>query len=173
MARKKPGIQPYGRERLRKNWDDIESGTSTPSWLVGAPSDKNKKLGEEIERTNESMLSQFEEQEVQTLPDLWPDRSNYYKGPQKSTRVSAHSFSLDPPSNPNVPATTGTMFVRFTNMRPNGTVRRENIYAYYKVPYSVYLDFSRSTSKGRYINRIDKIYTYARLDDPSVFDIGA
>ena len=173
MARKKPGIQPYGRERLRKNWDDIESGTSTPSWLVGGPSDKNKKLGEEIERTNESILAQMEEQEVTTLPDLWPSKANYYKGPSKSTRVSKHMFSLDAPSNPNVPATHGTMFVQFTNMRANGSVRRENVYAYYNVPFDVYKDFSMSTSKGQYINRIDKVYNYARLDDQSVFDLGA
>ena len=118
------------------------------------------------------------EQDVETLPDLWPlkgveEGGNYYQGPSKSTRVSKHMFSLNPPSNPNLPPTHGTMFVKFTNMRPNGTIRRENVYAYYDVPFSVYKSFSISTSKGQYINRIDKVYTYARLDDDSVFDIGA
>ena len=177
MARKKPGIQGPGRERLSKNWEELQSGDSKIGerygHLIGRPSEKSQRLEEEIARINETILSDMEEQDVQTLPDLWPDRSNYYKGPSKSTRVSKHMFSLNAPTNPNVPPTQGTMFVKFTNMRPNGQVRRENIYAYYNVPFDVYKSFTMSSSKGRFINRLDKVYTYARLDDESVFDIGA
>lgn len=179
------------RQKLRRSMEslnqDLQSlgrGESLPggkdfSWLTGGePSESNRRLSEEIDRENQRILTEMEEQDVETLPDLWPKKGveeggNYYQGPTKSTRVSKHMFSLNPPANPNVPATHGTMFVRFTNMRPNGSVRRENVYAYYNVPFSVYTDFSRSNSKGQYINRIDKIYNYARLDDESVFDIGA
>ena len=104
---------------------------------------------------------------------LFRSTENYYQGPNQSTRVSKHMFSLNPQTNPYVPPTHGTMFVKFTNMRRNGTIRRENVYAYYDVPFNVYKSFSISTSKGQEINKLDKIYSYARLDDESVFDIGA
>lgn len=174
-----------GRQALRKRLaglsEDLQAlgrgevPSTTNPWLTGGgpTDDRNKALREEIERNNESILYSMGEQDVTTLPDLWPDKSNYYQGPSKSTRVSKHMFSLNPSSSPYVPPTHGTMYVKFTNMRPNGTIRRENIYAYYDVPHSVYVSFTASTSKGQEINRLDKIYNYARLDDESVFDIGA
>jgi hypothetical protein len=169
MARKRPGIQGPGRERLRQNWEDIEAGRvgNEPSWLVGQQSEENLKLREDVAATNLAEQQFMETEEVESLDDLWPDKSNYYQGPTQSTRVSRHRFV---PERSVVFVVQGTMYFEFTNMR-NGRVRRTNVYRYNKVPYPVYKDFTMATSKGQKINVLDKVYQYERIDDTSVFNV--
>lgn len=177
MPRKRPGIQSPGRERLRQNWEDI-IGTEDqppkevqPTWLVGYPSEKDVALKEEIAATNLAEQQFMDTDEVESLPDLWPKRGveeggNYYQGPYKSTRVSRHRFI---PEKTGLTGVTGTMYVEFTNMRPNGSIRRTNVYKYNKVPYAVYKSFTMTNSKGQFINKLTPVYNYERIDNPSVF----
>lgn len=164
MPRKKAGIQGKGLERLRKNLEELQDLQGTQSWVVGTPSEKDKKLGEEIaQQENNNLLNQLKTQRVLTLPDLWPSKDNYYKGPYQSTRVSAHRFV---PNRIVVPdkQQLGTVYVQFTNMRPNGKIRREDVYAYYDVPINVYYSFAQSTSKGQFINNTLDNYEYKNLN---------
>lgn len=174
MARKRPGMGEPGRERIRRNfdaelggWDTEPTVTGEPSWLVGSPSEAQSALKEEIAATNLAEQQFMDTEQVQTLPDLWPSKKHYYQGPTKSTRVSRHRFI---PERKGLTGITGTMYVEFTNMKPNGTIRRTNVYKYNKVPYPVYKDFTNSTSKGQFINRITPVYNYERIDNPSVFN---
>jgi hypothetical protein len=48
-------------------------------------------------------------------------------------------------------------------MRPNGKVRREDVYAYYDVPLGVYERFTHATSKGQFINHTLNNYEYKNL----------
>jgi len=170
MPRKKTGIGEYGQERLRKNWQDIASDSPTPSWVVGGPpSEANQRLRDQIQSGNEQFQEESSAQDTQTLPDLWPDKSNYYQGPTRSTRVSRHRFVLNK-TNGAIPTNLGTVFVKFTNMRPNGRIRREDVYAYFDVPFSIYKSFTSTNSKGQFINHTLNNYQYANLNkDESVF----
>lgn len=173
MARKPPGMGDIGRGRVRQNWKEIESGNPAPTWLTGGGlSEQQQTLKDQIEGENQQLLQDMDSQGVQSLPDLWPDKSNYYQGPSRSTRVSKHRF-VPYDTDSLIPSTDGTMFVEFTNMRKRADgstyIRRTNVYAYFNVPYSVYKSFTTTGSKGQFINKIDKIYSYAQLDDPSVF----
>lgn len=172
---KKRGIGTTGLDRIRRNLEEInnppEGGPSLP-WLVGGTiSPENQELAEQIKRENAEFVESIGSKEVISLPDLWPDRSNYYKGPQRSTRVSKHRFVMNRSNTESaLPTGLGTVFVKFTNMRPNGRVRREDVYAYYDVPYSVYQAFSATNSKGQFINHTMDQYRYTNLNkDESVF----
>jgi len=173
MARRPPGMGDVGRGRVRQNWKDIESGSTAPTWLTGGGlSESGQNLKDQIDVENNQLLEDMDTADTYSLPDLWPDKSNYYQGPSRSTRVSKHRFApYDTDSL--IPSTEGTMFVEFTNMRQRADgstyIRRTNIYAYFNVPYSVYKSFTTTGSKGQFINKIDKTYSYAKLDDPSVF----
>lgn len=164
MARKKAGIQGPGLERLRRNLEEIQNETAAiDSWVIGRPSEKNKEFGEEIARENDQYKTQIATQRVQTLPDLWPSRDNYYKGPYRSTRVSAHRYVPNRLVVPEFEKQLGTVYVQFTNMRPSGKIRREDVYAYYDVPLGVYERFSHATSKGQFINKELNNYEYKNL----------
>lgn len=174
---KKRGLGPVGLERIKQSLEEVnspsENGPALP-WLVGGPpSTKNQELAEQIRRENAEFVDSIGAKDVVTLPDLWPDRSNYYKGPQRSTRVSRHRFVMNRSATGTVlPTGLGTVFVKFTNMRPNGRVRRQDVYAYYDVPFTVYQAFSGSNSKGQFINHTLNQYLYANLNkDESVFAI--
>lgn len=163
MPRKPPGIQPAGRERLRKNWDDIETNSPTPSWLTGGGlSEKGTKFQEQIDESNKEYNSLFDTKTVISIPE--PD---YYQGPELSTRVIKHRFV------PNkMTGLTGTAYVQFGGTRKNGKRKTEDIYAYYNVPPSVYLDFCQSDSKGQTIDAWTTNYPdYRKLNDPSVFSL--
>lgn len=168
------GLGDIGRGRVRQNWQDIESGTSAPNWLTGGGvSEENQRLREEIEDTNKQLREDMDTKDVYSLPDLWPDKSNYYQGPSRSTRVSKHRFVPENSGSSIIPSTNGTVFVKFTNMRKRADgstyIRRENVYAYFNVPHSVYKSFTTTGSKGQFINHTMNNYTYAQLDDDSVF----
>lgn len=181
MPRKKAGMGDYGRQRIRRNWEDIESGNLEPSgatkWLVGGePTEENSRLKEAIAAENEAFNAAISAQDVTALVDLWPDKSNYYQGPSRSTRVVRHRFVLNQASGV-IPTNLGTIFVQFTNLRQrksDGTVYEGKfhnaVYAYFDVPYSVYQSFTQTHSKGQFINHTLNNYTYADLKkDDSVF----
>ena len=163
MPRKPPGIQPTGRERLRKNWNDIESGSPTASWLTGGGlSEKGTQFQEQIEESNKEYTSLFDTKTVISIPE--PD---YYQGPELSTRVIKHRFV------PNkMTGLTGTAYVQFGGTRKNGKQKTQEIYAYYEMPPSVYLDFCQSNSKGQTIDAWTRNYpNYQKINDPSVFSL--
>lgn len=177
MATKR-GIGDIGRQRIRKNWEDIESGSTTPSWLVGGPpSEQNQALREQIEAENQAFAEQIGAQSVEQLVDLWPDKSNYYKGPKKSTRVWKHRFVMEPSNTQTAfPTGLGTVFVQFTNLRQHkdGSIYEGKYHgaveAYYHVPYSVYQSFTETQSKGQFINHTLNGYNHVNLGtDDSVF----
>lgn len=170
MPRKKAGMGNYGKEKIRRNWEDIESGNleGDYGWLTGETSDKNAALREQIKQANEQIGLATEVQEVETLPDLWPSKDNYYQGPSKSTRVSRHKF-VPIPTATGI-SIVGTVYVEFTNMRPNGAIRRTDVYEYRRVPYPDYITFTKTTSKGQMINDWTKRFSYQNLNkDTSVF----
>lgn len=177
MPRKR-GIGNVGRERLRRNWEDIQSGftTEAPSSAVTG---FTPEVNEQIKEAQRQMGETLQAQDVSSLPDLWPDTSNYYQGPTKSTRVSRHKFEfVNTSSFPTlIPSTKGTAYVKFTNLRQrkDGTVYEKEgsgvIYAYYNVPYADYKTFTMSKSKGRMINTWTRQYQYQKLgQDDSIFD---
>ena len=162
MATKR-GMGDRGRGKIRQNWQDIESGTVKPSWLTGAPSEQNQKLKEEIDESNAEYTKSFDTQTVLSIPE--PD---YYHGPNKSTRVIRHRFV--PNSRNTAVGGLGTAYIQFGGTRKNGTKKTEDIYAYYNVPASVYLNFCNTNSKGQAINAWTSNYPdYEKIDDPSVF----
>lgn len=151
MPRKRPGIQAPGRERLRRQWSEIESGDSideieNPLWVVGRTPTPTEELSQDI---NEQYNVLLDTQEVIPLEDLWPDKSNYGFGPMYSTRVVKHRFVPNPREdggarlNRLIPGL-GTVYIKFQ--------KRGDVYAYYNVPLNVYEDFARSSSKGKFIN---------------------
>ncbi len=116
-------------------------------------------------------------QEVSSLPDLWPDTSNYGQGPSQSTRVSRHSFVLEQGRGEETALQLGTVYVKFTNLRQraDGSVYEKKgsgvVYAYRDVPYHEYMNFARSNSKGREINKWTRSKDYDRIGwDDSVFN---
>ena len=180
MPRKRPGIQGPGRERLRRNWEDIIGSEDqppkevAPTWLVGNYTEEQLQLKEDVAATNLAEKQFMETERVESLPD---DPELYYQGPTKSTRVSRHRFV---PERTGATGVIGTVYVEFTNMRKNGTIRRTNVYRYNKVPYPVYKSFTVAQSKGSHFAtpnskgpagfKFDAIYSYERIDDPSVFN---
>lgn len=142
MAPKKTGIQPAGFEKLRRNWEDISSDEpAEESWLTG----------KQYEDFEEGRIDSAKDYEELTSPeDVYPledkrDGSNYGFGPRFSTRVIRHYFKSDNPKGlSRVAPGLGTVYVQFQ--------KRNDVYAYFNVPFNVYEDFARSTSKGRFIN---------------------
>lgn len=164
MPRKPPGIQPTGRERLRRNWNDIESGKPTTSWLTGGGlSEKGTQFQEDIDAANAEYTSLFDTKTVISIPE--PD---YYQGPELSTRVIKHRFV--PNSRNSAVGMLGTAYIQFGGTRKNGKQKTQDIYAYYDVPSSVYLNFCNSNSKGQTIDAWTRDYSgYKKINDPSVF----
>lgn len=161
MPRKPPGIQPTGRERLRRNWEDISGeGPSKPDWRTG-------KDYEDFEEGRIGAADEYQQlistEEVQQLEDK-PE--NYGFGPKFSTRVARHLFVPNDPNSLNrlIPGP-GTVYVQFH--------KYNDVYAYYNVPFNIYQDFARSTSKGRFINEtapFNDSSSYQNLNkDASVF----
>jgi len=163
-----------GSQKLRKAMKGLsedlsklgagESLSDTPMpWITGGePSDKNRRLGDEIEKQNQKEMDLFKTQTVISIPE-----PEYYKGPELSTRVIRHRFV------PNrATGLTGTAYVQFGGTRKNGKRKTEDIYAYYDMPPSVYLDFCQSDSKGQTIDAWTRNYPdYRKLNDPSVFSL--
>jgi hypothetical protein len=162
MPRKPAGIQPAGRERLRKNWNDIETDSPTPSWLTGGGlSEKGQQFQEQIDESNKEYTSLFDTKTVISIPE--PD---YYQGPELSTRVIKHRFV------PNrMTGLTGTAYVQFGGTRKNGKKKTQEIYEYNDMPPSVYLDFLNTNSKGQTIEAWTRDYNYKKINDPSVFSL--
>lgn len=151
MARKRPGIQGPGRERLRQQWSDIQNIESdedieNPLWVVGRTPTATEEMRQDFSEQYDVLLGT---QDVVPLEDLWPDTSNYGFGPMYSTRVVQHRFVPNPKEdggqrlNRIIPGL-GTVYIKFQ--------KRGDVYAYYNVPLNVYEDFARSSSKGKFIN---------------------
>jgi hypothetical protein len=163
-----------GRQKIRKALsglsDDLNKAAAGESisdqempWVVGGrPSAKGQKFLDDIEAQNAADMQMFATQTVISIPE--PD---YYKGPERSTRVIRHRFV---PSR--ATGLTGTAYVQFGGTRKNGKRKTEDIYAYYNVPPSVYLDFCNTESKGQTIDAWTRNYPdYQKLNDPSVFTL--
>ena len=138
----KRGLGDAGRRRLNRNWEDINNDEpSEDGWLTG-------KQYEEFEEGR--LDSDIDYRQLTTPEDVYPledkrDGSNYGFGPKFSTRVIKHLFKPDNPEGLNRLAPgLGTVYVMFQ--------KRNDVYAYFNVPFNVYEDFARSTSKGRFIN---------------------
>jgi hypothetical protein len=155
--------------RLTRDREALSDEPSKLSWLTGGGlSEKGKKFQEEIDKSNEEYNSLFATKTVISIPE--PD---YYQGPELSTRVIKHRFV---PNNSGITATglnmTGTAYVQFGGTRKNGKRKTEDIYAYYNMPPSVYLDFCQTDSKGQTIDAWTTNYPdYRKLNDPSVFSL--
>lgn len=159
MAARKPGMGEAGRERLRRNWSDIDSGNlENSTWSAGKQSEEDATLREEIANQNFLVEQRIRTQYVQPLEDK-PE--NYGQGPGKSTRVIMHRFvpNREEGLGQMVPSTHGVVFVGFQ--------KRNDVYAYYDVPYSVYQSFAMSNSKGRFINSTLNNYDYVNLKNTS------
>lgn len=157
MATKKRGIGDVGKERLRRNWEDIETDKPyEPDWLTGKEYDELEgRIGADEDYNKLTSV-----EEVLRLEDK-PE--NYGFGPFFSTRVKKHLFVPNNPQGVNrlVPGL-GTVYVHFH--------KYDDVEAYYNVPFNVYQDFARSTSKGRFINHTLNDYNHEDLDkDQSVF----
>lgn len=140
MAPKKRGLGDVGRERIRRSWEDIDNDEPVaPNWLTG----------KEYEDFEEGRIGSDVEFKVLMSPEdvmrLEDKPSNYGFGPKFSTRVARHLFVPEDSRNLNrlIPGL-GTVYVQFH--------KRGDVYAYFNVPFNVYEDFARSTSKGRFIN---------------------
>ena len=169
-----PNPNSRGSQKLRKAMKGLsedlnklgagESLSDTPMpWITGGePSDKNRRLGDEIEKQNQKEMDLFKTQTVISIPE-----PEYYQGPELSTRVIRHRFV------PNrATGLTGTAYVQFGGTRKNGKRKTEDIYAYYDMPPSVYLDFCQTDSKGQTIDAWTRNYPdYRKLNDPSVFSL--
>jgi hypothetical protein len=137
MAVRRGGIGPRGRQSLQSRMEEIGDENSMMGSYLGAVTE----LGDVVQPTT-----------IDNLPDLWPDKSNYYKGPFVSTRVHKHRFVFDEDGQ------TGTAYVQFKNLREkNGSVYERGtsgaVYAYYNMPYSDYKTFTISSSKGQEIDK--------------------
>lgn len=147
----KRGLGGVGRERIRRNWEDIANeDPAEPNWLTGQEYEdfEEGRIGSDVEYNQ--LMS------VEDVLRLEDKPENYGFGPKFSTRVKRHLFVPDSPKDLNrlVPGL-GTVYVHFH--------KYDDVYAYYNVPFNVYQDFARSTSKGRFIN------DNSHFNDPSSY----
>lgn len=98
----------------------------------------------------------------QISPD--DDPALYGQGPDRSTRVAAHKFvPLYTRLATRAGITNGTVYIKFHKRGPKG-----QIWKYERVPVTVYSAFTRSNSKGRFINQFLNNYSYGPADgDPN------
>lgn len=141
MARR-GGIGPRGQQRIQQVIQQSQEDVRDEDTMLGSYMRAVAELGDVLQPTT-----------IDNLPDLWPDKSNYGRGPFLSTRVHKHRFVFDDDGQ------TGTAYVQFKNLRENkdGGVYERNtsgaVYAYYNLPYSDYVSFTNDSSKGRVINQ--------------------
>lgn len=158
MATKKRGLGNVGRDRFRRSWEDIENDEPVePNWLTGQEYEdfEEGRIGSDVEYNQ--LMS------VEDVLRLDDKPENYGFGPKFSTRVKRHLFVPDNPNDLNrlIPGL-GTVYVHFH--------KYDDVEAYYSVPFNVYQDFARSTSKGRFINHTLNGYSHEDLNkDQSVF----
>jgi hypothetical protein len=163
-----------GRQKMRKalsglseDLSKVAAGESLSDqempWVTGGePTAKGQKFREEIEKQNASDMQIFATQTVISIPE-----PEYYQGPVRSTRVIRHRFVPNKAT-----GLTGTAYIQFGGTRKNGKRKTEDIYAYYNMPPSVYLDFCNTDSKGQTIDAWTRNYPdYRKLNDPSVFSL--
>lgn len=135
MARKPAGMGGAGRQRA---FDRINEALQ-------------ERPGVDVDSPTENVIQVTPD----NIPELWG------QGPTKSTRVASHKFVPNTAETPEdllrgvsgIPL--GTVYVEFWKPGRMGTQ-----WAYRNVPFPVYSDFTRSKSKGHFINSTLNNYDY-------------
>lgn len=183
----KGGIGRPGKDRLKRNWEEIESGNLSPatprtSFAPRIPENYAEPIGLAGPMLGESTDFEAEEQygvqtseygvyHVNMLTDV---PRNYYKGPNNSTCVLAHKFipmSRETDALGRMVVNTGTVYVRFGKKRSSrGSVDINRVYKYTNVPLAVYQNFRNNYSKGRFVHNVLNSYNPTKVTNDAEFN---
>jgi len=158
MARPPRNRFGSGFDRIRRDLQDVESGAYSPSRTIfDALEESDRGLPDTAKvRTYQNLVKDLD-------PYFVDEASEYYQGPDLSTRVKAHQFILigidkeDLLSEEFMPQLIrGYVYVRFH--------KYDTLWRYGPMSLSDYSAFKNSGSKGQYVRRLE-VYGHGRAPD--------
>lgn len=138
MARRKAGLNPAARQRIREGLNFYTS-------QFAIDEERSRQMA------NEQRFKSTEQEFIK-----WDPNTTYSHGPSQSSRVKSFRFvAMD--GIPGAVGFIGTLFVEFWPKGDGSGAR----YKYMNVPENVFQAFANTQSKGRYINAVLNNFNYS------------